>query len=766
MRITHFAISGAILFLLTQALAETAPKSMPGMEPFPAAVQQQLDRTLQAKGDAYTPRTQHLFEDGRPHYTNRLILEPSPYLLQHAHNPVNWYPWGDEAFARAKKENKPVFLSIGYSTCHWCHVMERESFEDTAIAEFLNRHYIAIKVDREQRPDVDGVYMTAVQMLTGRGGWPLNVWLTPERSPFYGGTYFPPRDGVRGQRTGLLTLLSRLQAAYHQEPDQVATVAKKLTQDIQAALVPEESIPEASAEHPTQTVLTQAAEQFTARFDTQYGGFGRAPKFPRSVTLEFLLRYSHRTNNSKVQRIVVQTLEAMAAGGIYDQVGGGFHRYATDQKWRVPHFEKMLYDNALLAVAYLEGYQVAGREDFAHVAREVLEYLDREMSAPGGGFYSATDADSGGEEGKFFTWTLSELARLLSQQQLRLVQSHYGVTVQGNFEGANILHVARRLETVAKEMGLTLDQARRERQAARAILYRVRQQRHALHTDTKVLVAWNGLAISAFAKGAHILNVPDYATRAQRAATFLLAQLKRDGRLRRSALGALIGGEAYLNDYACLIAGLLDLYEVTFELRWLQEAIALQAVQDSHFWDNKNGGYFLTAADAEQLLAREKPSYDGAEPSGNAVAAHNLLRLAEWTMNVSYRQRARRCLQAFVSELKQRPTSMPRLLSALDFFLDRPKEIAIVKASTDDTAEPFLEQLRRHFLPNRVLTIVTQGDELATHQQVVPWLEAKRAIKGKVTAYVCEKHICSLPTADPGIFAKQLAATMPLSVAP
>ena len=603
--------------------------------------------------------------------------------------------------------------------------------------------------------------MTAVQMLTGRGGWPLTVWLTPDRSPFYGGTYFPPRDGMRGQQTGLLTLLTRLQAVYHQEPHQVATVAKKLTQNIQAAVVPE-----ASAEHPTQTALTQAAEQFTARFDTQYGGFGQAPKFPRSVTLEFLLRHSRRTNDPKVQNMVVQTLEAMVAGGIYDQVGGGFHRYATDQKWRVPHFEKMLYDNALLVVAYLEGYQITGREDFARVAQEVLEYLDREMSAPGGGFYSATDADSGDEEGKFFTWTLSELDQLLSQEQLRLVQSHYGVTLQGNFEGANILHVTRPLEAVAKEMGLTLDQARRERQDVRATLYRARQQRHALHTDTKILVAWNGLAISAFAKGAHILNVPAYATRAKHAATFLLTQLKREGRLRRSALGKRIGGEAYLNDYACLIAGLLDLYEVTFELRWLQEAIALQAIQDFHFWDTKNGGYFLTADDAEPLLAREKPAYDGAEPSGNAVAAHNLLRLAEWTMNASYRQRVQRCFKAFASEVKQRPTGMPRLLSALDFSLDRPKEIAIVKASTDDTAEPFLEQLRQHFLPNRVLTIVTQGDELATHQQVVPWLEAKRAIKGKVTAYVCEQHVCSLPTADPGIFAKQLAATLPLSVVP
>ena len=757
----YYGVIGASLLLLSHALAGPASKVLPGMEAFPAAVLQQLAQALQAKGEAYTPRTRHLFEDGRPHYTNRLILEPSPYLLQHAHNPVNWYPWGDEAFARAKKENKPVLLSIGYSTCHWCHVMERESFEDIAIAEYMNRHYIAVKVDREQRPDLDGIYMTAVQMLTGRGGWPMTVWLTPDRRPFYGGTYFPPHDGMREQQTGLLTLLARLQAAYHQEPHQVAVVTKKLTQSIQAAVVPE-----GLDENPTQTALTQAAENFKARFDRQYGGFGKAPKFPRSVTLEFLLRYSRRTNDSETRAMVVKTLEAMAAGGIYDQVGGGFHRYATDQQWLVPHFEKMLYDNALLAVAYLEGYQIAGREDFARVARQILDYLDREMRAPGGGFYSATDADSAGEEGKFFIWTLPELAPLLSQKQLQLVQSHYGVTPQGNFEAANILHVARPLDTVAKELDLSMDQAQRELQAARDILYRARQQRIAPHTDTKVLVAWNGLVISAFAKGSHILNVSHYAKRAKQAAAFLLTRVKRDGRLRRSALGTIIGGAAYLDDYAFLIAGLLDLYEATFELRWLQEALALQAVLDTHFWDSKSGGYFLTADDAEQLLAREKPAYDGAEPSGNAVAAHNLLRLAEWTTNDSYRQHAQRCFKAFASALKQRPTSMPRMLSALDFFLDRPKEIAIIKASPDDNIEPLLAQLRLHFLPNRVVSIVTQGDELAAHQRVVPWLEAKSAIKGKVTAYVCEQHVCSLPTTDPGIFAKQIATTLPLSAAP
>ena len=746
------------LVLFSNALAATAPKILPGTEIFPAAVQRQLEEALAAKGKTYTPRTRHLFEDGSPHYTNRLILEPSPYLLQHAHNPVNWHPWGDAAFARAKQENKPVLLSIGYSTCHWCHVMEKESFEDLSIAEYLNRHYIVVKVDREQRPDLDGIYMTAVQMLTGRGGWPMTVWLTPDRQPFYGGTYFPPRDGMRGQKAGFLTLLTRLQEIYHKDPDRIGKVAKNLTQRIETAVVPS-----ATEDSPTAVVLKHAAESFTRIFDAQYGGFGKAPKFPRSVTLEFLLRYSRRVGDQKVQDMVVKTLDAMAAGGMYDQVGGGFHRYSTDRKWLVPHFEKMLYDNALLTVAYLEGYQATGRGDFASVAREILDYLDREMRAPGGGFYSATDADSEGEEGKFFVWTLAELEALLDPQQTRLIQHHYGVTAQGNFEGTNIFSVSQPLLEMAESQGLSLEQMRAQLQTARKILYQARQKRIPPHTDTKVLVSWNGLAISAFARGAYILGVPTYAERAKSAATFILTHMKQEGRLHRSALGTTIDGDAYLDDYAFFIAGLLDLYEATFELPWLQEAIALQAVLEKHFWDSQHGGFFLTADDAEVLLAREKPSYDGAEPSGNAVAVQNLLRLAELTTNDHYRQRAQRCFRAFASQLKKSPTSMPRMLSALDFSLDRPKEIAIVKASPQDTTEPLLAQLRTHFIPNRVVSIVTQGSELAAHQKVIPWLEAKIAIKGKVTAYVCEQHVCALPTSDPEIFAKQIVTTTPLS---
>lgn len=757
------------------AAADTEWAVLPGAQPFPPALQQRLERTLQTKPVGYTPRTRHVVDGGRPQYTNRLLLEPSPYLLQHAHNPVNWYAWGAAAFARAERENKPVLLSIGYSTCHWCHVMGRESFEDVDIAAYLNRHYVAIKVDREQRPDLDGLYMAAVHMLSGRSGWPMTVWLTPDREPFYGGTYFPPRDGMRGQSEGFLSALTRMRAVYHSTPTEVAAVTRRLKNELHTALAPEtgdarsrSTPPDQSPEHALGPALQRAAEGLKAQFDETYGGFGRAPKFPRSAVLEFLMRYARRTRDSTLQAAATDTLAAMSAGGIYDQLGGGFHRYTTDRGWRSPHFEKMLYDNALLVVAYLEGYQLTQRPDFARVVRETLASLDRDMSAPGGGFFSAIDAESQGEEGAYYTWEMDELAALLSPLQYELLRSSSGLVTPSEDRAArteptgHVLYVARPLSAVATEVGLDHAEAESELRAARARLKQVRDRRPAPHIDTKVIAAWNGLAISAFARAAHVLNENSYSVRAARAARFVLEQLLRDGRLRRSALGVHTGGGAYLDDYAFLIAGLLDLYESTFEPDWLRHAISLQAVMDEYFWDAALGGYFLTAHDAERLLAREKPSHDGALPSGNAVAVANLLRLAEFTTRTDYRERARVCFETFGAALTKRPATMPRMLSALDFALDRPKEIAIVKAAPRDDAEPLLGRLRRHFLPNRVLTVVTQGDELAAHQQFIPWLEAKTALGGRVTAYVCERHVCALPTSDPDTFAAQLTRTMPL----
>ncbi len=740
---------------------------LPGAEPFPDSLQTQLTQALQAKGAEYVPRTHHLYPDGRPQYTNRLIREPSPYLLQHAHNPLNWYPWGDEAFARAKKENKPILLSIGYSTCHWCHVMERESFEDVEIATYLNQHYIAVKVDREQRPDIDGVYMAAVQMMTGRGGWPMTVWLTPDRKPFYGGTYFPPRDGVRGAKTGFLTLLTRLSQVYSQDPERITQVSTQLTQAVRTSLAPSarQQGPDVTGVAGV-TVLKKAAESFKKNFDAAYGGFGQAPKFPRSVVLEFLLRYSRRTGDQAVRDMVVKTLEAMAAGGMYDHIGGGFHRYATDRQWLVPHFEKMLYDNALLTLAYLEAFQLTGRAEFAQVARDILTYVEREMTTPQGGFYSATDADSEGEEGTFFVWTPADIRAVLDPEVAKLMLAYYGVTEKGNFGGKTILHVTRSLADVAKELGFAPEQAEQMRQAARAKLYAARLTRIPPHKDKKIVVSWNGLMIAAFARAAHVLNVRAYAQQAARGADFILTHLKKKQQLQRSALDGVVSGAAYLDDYAFLAAGLLDLYEASFEARWLREAIALHDTLTNDFWDAQAGGFFMTARTEETLLGREKPYYDGAEPSGNSVAIQSLFRLAELTTQERYRQQAEQGLRAFAQQLDQSPSSVPRLLASVDFAQDTPKEIIIIKPNREITAEPLLAKLRTSFVPNRVLAVVAEGRDLTQQQELIPLLEFKKSLKGKVTAYVCEKQVCLLPTSDPEVFAKQIAQVKPLSGMP
>ncbi len=730
-----------------------------GAPPLPWNLQKKLAAALAARGPSYKPHTRHLNTDGSPKYTNRLVLEDSPYLLQHAHNPVNWYPWGDEAFDRARAEGKPVLLSVGYSTCHWCHVMEEESFEDEEIAQFLNRRYVAVKVDRERRPDVDGVYMAAVQALTGGGGWPMTVWVTPDRKPFYGGTYFPARDGDRGARIGFLTLLERLDEIYHQEPDKVASSSQEIARHVEATLVPERS--ELSNEK-FAAIVGAVARMYADRFDEAYGGFGSQPKFPQSVILEFLLRDARRTGNQRSLEMVTKTLEAMAAGGIYDQIGGGFHRYSTDRRWLVPHFEKMLYDNALLAVVYLEGFQATGREDFARVAREILRYVSREMTSPEDAFYSATDADSERVEGKFFLWTPQEIASVLGTERATWFDAYYGVSKRGNFEGKNILHIAETLADVAKRFDKTPNEFAAALAAAREELYRARQKRVAPFRDTKVLASWNGLMISAYARAAQTLGDREYAERAVHAADFVLTRMKHGDRLRRSYFQSRADGVGYLDDYAFLEQGLLDLYETTFDLRWLREAIALQAILDAHFRDANGGGYFLAPDDAERMFAREKPRYDGAEPSGNSVTLLNLLRLSELTTDDRYRQRADEILAGFGAVLDRSPTALTKMLSAIAFRLDTPKEIVIVKPEPAASVEPMLASLRKTFLPSRVVTIASIGDDLEAQKKLVPLLEGRKVIDDKVTAYVCEARVCKLPTTAPEVFAKQIGAPVPV----
>jgi uncharacterized protein YyaL (SSP411 family) len=710
----------------------------------------------------YQPRTRHLRPDGSPQYTNRLFLESSPYLLQHAHNPVNWYPWGDEAFATSRKLGRPVLLSVGYSTCHWCHVMEEESFEDEEVARVLNESYVAVKVDREERPDVDAVYMSAVQMLTGGGGWPMTVWLTPERRPFFGGTYFPPRDGDRGVRIGFLTLLRNLKERYEAEPERVAQAATEISQAIRENLAPAA----AGRELPAAAVLREAAAYYKKGFDPREGGMSRAPKFPADLPVRFLLRYHRRAGDARALQMATLTLEKMAAGGMYDQVGGGFHRYSTDAQWLVPHFEKMLYDNALLSIEDLEAFQATGNADLARVVRETLRYVERDMTSSEGAFYSATDADSpvsGGrrEEGFFYTWTPAEIEAAVGAEQARLVTAYYGVAAAGNFEGRSLLHAERPLAQVAAERKLSVEQARAALEEANEKLHAARARRPPPHRDEKVLVAWNGLMISALARAAFVLKEPDYARRAERAAAFVLSRMRVDGRLRRSFKDGRARHDAYLDDYAFLVAGLLDLYEATGQPRWLREAVALDSVLEKHYQD-KAGGCFMTSDDHEALLAREKPAYDGAEPSGNSVQALNLLRLHELTTNDRYRQRAEATLRAFGAMLSRAPAALSQMLLAVDFHLDTPKEVVIVAPAAREEAEPLLAELRGTFVPNRVLAWGTQK-EVSEQAALVPLTAGKTALRGRPTAYVCARGVCKLPTADPAVFARQILQVDPLA---
>jgi uncharacterized protein YyaL (SSP411 family) len=751
------------------ACGQGAPKApvddgtgLPGAQALPDEVATRLRAAWDARPKGYVPRTRHLRPDGGPRYTNRLFLETSPYLLQHAHNPVDWHPWGDEAFEAARRLGRPVLLSVGYSTCHWCHVMEEESFEDEEIARYLNEHYVAIKVDREERPDVDAVYMNAVQTLTGRGGWPMTVWLTPERRPFYGGTYFPPRDGDRGVAVGFLTLLRKLRTTYDAEPARVVEAAASLADEVRKNL----ASAGAAGDPVGPALLHRAAALARERFDPVHGGTRGAPKFPGSFPVRFLLRYHRRTGDAEALRMATVTLEQMAAGGIRDHVGGGFHRYSTDDRWLVPHFEKMLYDNALLALAYLEGYQATGRADFADVAREILRYVARDMTSDDLAFFSATDADSrapDGErrEGWFFTWTPAEIEAVLGAEDARLVAAYYAVGPEGSFEGRSILHAPRPLEAVARDVGRAPGDLATALASARERLYAARAKRPPPLRDEKILAAWNGLMISAYARAAVVLGDPEYAESAKEAAEFVLAAMHRDGRIFRSWKDGRLHRAGYLDDYAFLIAGLLDLQDATGELVWFQHAIALDDVLAAHFEDREAGGFFTTSDDGEPLLAREKPAYDGAEPSGNSVHALNLLRLYELTGKESYRRRALGTIGALGGRLAADPTALGELLLAVDWQLDAPKEIVIATPRSRDQAAPFLAELRRHFVPNRVVLLVAPDDD--DQNTLVPLIEGKGALGGRPTAYVCENRVCDLPTSDPAVFARQIAAVRPLA---
>jgi hypothetical protein len=677
---------------------------------------------------------------------NRLAQEKSPYLLQHANNPVDWLPWGAEAFGRAKGEDKPIFLSIGYSTCHWCHVMERESFEDERIAERLNRDFVPIKVDREERPDVDDVYMTAVQTMTGSGGWPLSLFLTPEGKPFYGGTYYPPDD--RYGRPGFPTVLAAIADAWKMRRSELEASAGQLLAHLDRAAHAPTGGPEVGSE-----VLDKAARALAMEFDPREGGFGSAPKFPPSMRLEFLIRHWVRTAEERAREMVETTLAKMAAGGIYDHVGGGFHRYSTDAKWLVPHFEKMLYDNALLARTYLLAFRTFGNADDARVARETLDYLLAEMTPAGGGFFAAQDADADGEEGTFSVWDPASLEAAVGREAARIVAARYGVTDTGNFEGGQtVLSVVRSLPEVAAELGLpestvemTLEEARRKMREARS--RRVRPM-----TDEKLLTDWTALAISAFALAGRLLGEPRYEDAACRAADRILGNCRIEGDLLHREKDGVAEIPGFASDYAFFIEALLDLYEATFEPRYFREAVGLQKEMDERFADPR-GGYFFAGRRHDGLIVRPRELFDGATPSSNSVAAMNLLRLGTFTGDPKYRERAEAIFSALGGYLDNVPAAFPRLLCALDYRQDEPTEVVL---SGEPGREDFEALRAAVFASRRLNRVVAHAGRDEIPAELSPLVDSRAAEGGRARAFVCRRFSCLAPTSDPAELAAAL----------
>jgi uncharacterized protein len=712
---------------------------------------------------------------------NRLIHETSPYLLQHAYNPVDWYPWGEEAFARARKENKPIFLSIGYSTCHWCHVMEHESFENDDIAAVMNKYFVCIKVDREERPDIDRIYMTAVQATTGSGGWPMSVWLTPDLKPFFCGTYFPP--DARYGRPGFKELLQRVHDVWEGNHDGVVAQAGKIAETInQYATIGGGGFTNSPLDD---APLQLGFEQFRGSYDDVNGGFGGAPKFPRPVSLNFLFRYFARTphpdplpqgeretgkevsqtDSGRARDMALHTLRAMGEGGMFDQLGGGFHRYSVDDHWLVSHFEKMLYDQAQLVSSYVDAYQITHDPFYADIARRTCDYVSRDMTSPDGGFYSAEDADSEGVEGKFYVWKREEIERVLGvvgnlpssggavvgrvpprgeagnaasgdaaykKDDIDAFCRAYDVTADGNWEhGLNVLHVTS--PETAKFTG------------ERAKLFAVREKRIRPHRDEKVLTAWNGLMISALARAAQALDESKYREAAERAARYIVTNRLKDGKLTRTATG-----RAMAEDYAFLGNGLVDLYEADFDPRWLVTATTLADTMLAQFYDVKDGGFFQTDGHDPSVIVRTKEDYDGAEPSGNSMATLLLLRLAQFTDRENYRDAAEKTLQLFGDHLRKAPSTVAQMACTLDFYLSKPKQIVIAgKVSAADT-RAMLQAVRERYLPNAIVILADGGDSQKTLTKLLPFLETIKPIDGKATAYVCVNYACQLPTNDLG----------------
>jgi uncharacterized protein YyaL (SSP411 family) len=680
---------------------------------------------------------------------NRLAKEKSPYLLQHVHNPVNWYPWGKEAFSKAKKEDKPIFLSIGYSTCHWCHVMAHESFENERIAKLMNDAFVNIKVDREERPDIDSLYMSVAQMLTGSGGWPLTIIMAPDKQPFFAATYIPAE--TRFGRMGMDELIPEIQRLWKEDRNRLNTITKNIQTNL------ETSAQGSKGAELGEGVLEMAFDSLKQRFDEEYGGFGFRPKFPSPHNLMFLLRYWKRTKNNEALRMVESTLQTMRMGGIFDHVGLGFHRYSTDPKWLLPHFEKMLYDQAMLTMAYAEAYQATKKGEYAQTVREIITYVLRDMTSPEGGFYSAEDADSEGEEGKFYVWTEKEIRKVLSKKEADVFLKVYSFEPEGNFleeatgkrMGTNIPYLRKSLASEAKARKMTEKALLKLLEGAREKLFDVRRQRIHPHKDDKILADWNGLIIAALAKAARVLDEPAYIDAAKRAANFVFTQMQdAKGRLLHRYRDNEAKILAFLDDYAFMIWGLLELYETTLEPEYLQKAVELNAELLTHFWDDVGGGFFFTADDAEDLLVRKKDAYDGAIPSGNSVAMLNLLRLARITAESDLESKAAQIGQAFSGDVLSAPPGFTLMISSVDFAVGPSYEIVIVGDPATADTQTMIESINDRFIPNKVSLLVPPDERAEKLVKLAPFVKDYTALNGKATAYICSNHVCKNPTTD------------------
>jgi uncharacterized protein YyaL (SSP411 family) len=672
---------------------------------------------------------------------NHLALEKSPYLIQHADNPVDWYPWNEEAFSKAIDEDKPVFLSIGYSACHWCQVMEEESFRDEEVAEFLNGHFVAVKVDREERPDIDNIYMTVCQALTGSGGWPLTIIMTPDKKPFFAGTYFPKHS--RSGHPGLIDILHQVSDLWNRDRDALTGTGNKVTEAIM------QSSNTSQAGSLGLETLENAYQGFLKGFDEAHGGFGKAPKFPSPHNISFLLRWWERTGEPKALEMALKTLDAMWQGGMYDHLGFGFHRYSTDQRWLVPHFEKMLYDQAMLSIAYIEAFQSTGDQRFKRVAEEVIDYVFRILTSPEGGFYSSENADSEGEEGKFYAWTLQEVKSILGEERGELFCRFYGVDEAGNLhDGKNVLHRTWKISDFAKNLGIMPVELEEELDRSREELLSFRESRVRPSMDDKILTDWNGLMIVALAKASKAFGEPEYSRAADKAARFILATLKRtDGRLLHRFREGEAGIPGFLDDYAFFVWGLIELYETTFETFYLREALSLTEDMFKLFWDEENGGFYFTAIDGEELITRTKEAYDGAVPSGNSVAALNLLRLNRMTMRSDLQQNASALMQSFGAVINNYPTGFSQFLAALDFELGPSQEIVVAGDLEDEDTERMLNIIRTSFLPRKVVLLHPQrGSEEI--EEIAPFVKEQGKLDGEVSVYVCENFACKLPVND------------------